>query len=56
MKKAMDEAQSVETQKAEAVSAAELAHLRAEAAAAQAKKDKEMFEKSQAVRAEYVQQ
>ncbi len=55
MKKAMDAAQTAENQKTEATRAAELAHLRAEAAVAQAKADKELFEKTQAVRAEYVQ-
>jgi WD40 repeat protein len=55
VKQAMDEAQSVEHQKAEAVHAAELAQIRAETAFDQAKADKELFEKSQAMRAKYVE-
>ncbi len=50
---AMNESQTVASQKTEAAKAAELARLRAEAVAARAKADKEMFEESQAVRAKY---
>ena len=51
LKAAMDEAQKIESQKLAATEAAELAKLRAEAAANQAKADKELFEQTQAVRA-----
>ncbi len=53
LKKTLNESQTIESQKAEAVHAAELAQLQAAAAAAQAKADKELFEKSQTVRTEY---
>ena len=56
IKKAVDEAQRVENKNSNATRAAELAHLRAEAAAAQAKADKELFEQTQALRAEYAGQ
>lgn len=55
VKKALDEAQAVENQKTKATRTAELAYHRAEAASEQAKTDKELFEKSQAVRAEHIQ-
>ena len=52
----MDEAQRVENKNSNATPAPELAHLRAEAATAQAKADKELFEQTQALRAEYAGQ
>ena len=52
----MDEAQRVENKNSNATRAAELAHLRAAAAAAQSQADKELFEQTQALRAEYAGQ
>ena len=48
----MNEAKKIENQKAEATAAAELAHLKAQAAANQSLADRELFDQAQAVRAE----
>jgi len=56
IKKVMVESQRVENKNSSATRAAEMAHLRAEAATAQAKADKELFEQTQALRAEYAGQ